>query len=169
MFGSERDQSKSPDSENDLRAVHGKRRRRKCGKKLGVPVEAEEDLGEAKAAEESLCATRVHVEAVPRHGKPGAHVEADFFPKIRETHGDFGADWRTTTHSGTLKSFTPCKGFGFVTADAGGEEVFAHIADNECLVDLAIGEAVTFLRQWDDIKGKFKCVCLMSDSLASLI
>ena len=58
--------------------------------------------------------------------------------------------------SGTIKKFFEDKGFGFVTPDEGGDDVFVHVKDNSCLEGCQGGEEVYFDKEWDDRKGKYK-------------
>merc|ERR1719491_820688 len=60
------------------------------------------------------------------------------------------------SESGTIKKFFEDKGFGFVTPDAGGDDVFVHVKDNPCLEGCQGGEAVNFDSEYDDRKGKYK-------------
>merc|ERR1712094_14368 len=60
------------------------------------------------------------------------------------------------SQSGTIKKFFQDKGFGFVTPDDGGEDVFVHVKDNPDLEGAQGGEEVYFDSQWDDRKGKYK-------------
>ena len=52
--------------------------------------------------------------------------------------------WHATDVSGTVKWFNPEKGFGFVTAEDGGKDVFVHISvlERSGLKTLAEGERV---------------------------
>jgi CspA family cold shock protein len=43
---------------------------------------------------------------------------------------------------GTVKFFNDAKGFGFITPDDGGKDVFVHI--NGCLEDIREGDTVSF-------------------------
>mmetsp|Transcript_102239 Transcript_102239/g.181545 ORF Transcript_102239/g.181545 Transcript_102239/m.181545 type:complete len:99 (-) Transcript_102239:173-469(-) len=58
--------------------------------------------------------------------------------------------------TGTIKKFFEDKGFGFVTPDEGGDDVFVHVKDNPDLEGCQQGDAVTYDAEWDDRKGKYK-------------
>ena len=58
--------------------------------------------------------------------------------------------------TGTIKKFFEDKGFGFVTPDEGGDDVFVHVKDNPELEGCQQGDAVTYDAEWDDRKGKYK-------------
>merc|ERR1712224_544079 len=58
--------------------------------------------------------------------------------------------------AGTIKKFFEDKGFGFVTPDDGGDDVFVHVKYNPDLEGAQAGDAVTFDQEWDDRKGKYK-------------
>merc|ERR1712224_778053 len=60
------------------------------------------------------------------------------------------------SQTGVLKKFFEEKGFGFVTPDDGGEDVFVHVKDNPSLESCGPGDTVTFDSEWDDRKGKYK-------------
>merc|ERR1719394_729683 len=56
--------------------------------------------------------------------------------------------------TGCVKFFNDAKGFGFITPDDGGDDLFAHrnqIADSQALQE---GDTVRFDEGWDDMKGK---------------
>eukprot|EP00931_Biecheleriopsis_adriatica_P014997 TRINITY_DN11719_c0_g1_i3.p2 TRINITY_DN11719_c0_g1~~TRINITY_DN11719_c0_g1_i3.p2 ORF type:complete len:101 (-),score=30.94 TRINITY_DN11719_c0_g1_i3:164-466(-) len=59
--------------------------------------------------------------------------------------------------SGTVKKFFEEKGFGFITPDDGGDDVFVHRA--QCGEDrsayLEEGDQVTYEVEWNDQKGKY--------------
>jgi CspA family cold shock protein len=57
--------------------------------------------------------------------------------------------------TGTVKFFNTTKGFGFITPDEGGKDVFVHISDVERsgLSGLADGQKVSFESQ-PDPRGK---------------
>ena len=57
---------------------------------------------------------------------------------------------------GTFKVYSKDRGFGFVTPDEGGEDVFVHVKDNPVLPDAQEGETVTFNKTWDNRKNKYK-------------
>lgn len=58
--------------------------------------------------------------------------------------------------SGTIKNFFQEKGFGFVTPDDGGDDVFVHVKENPELESCQQGDAVYYDAEWDDRKGKYK-------------
>merc|ERR1712060_560729 len=62
----------------------------------------------------------------------------------------------TMSTSGTIKKFFEDKGFGFVTPDDGGDDVFVHVKDNPDLEGCQQGDAVRYDAEWDDRKGKYK-------------
>mmetsp|Transcript_16108 Transcript_16108/g.12904 ORF Transcript_16108/g.12904 Transcript_16108/m.12904 type:complete len:92 (-) Transcript_16108:193-468(-) len=64
--------------------------------------------------------------------------------------------------SGTLKNFFEEKGFGFVTPDDGSEDVFVHVKDNPDLQYCQKGDTVSFDKEWDDRKHKYKGMNLSS-------
>ena len=57
---------------------------------------------------------------------------------------------------GTFKVYCKDRGFGFVTPDEGGEDVFVHLKDNPVLPDAQVGDTVTFNKTWDNRKNKCK-------------
>lgn len=59
---------------------------------------------------------------------------------------------------GFIKNFFDEKGFGFVTPSDGSEDLFAHIEDNAFMRDFYVGQPVSFDREWDDRKGKYKAM-----------
>lgn len=51
-----------------------------------------------------------------------------------------------STHTGTVKWFNDAKGFGFITPDGGGSDLFAHFQDIQStgFKSLKEGQHVTF-------------------------
>jgi len=70
--------------------------------------------------------------------------------RVSSAHSDI------MSQKGMLKKFFEEKGFGFVTPDEGGEDVFVHVKDNPKLDGCIAGSMVTFDSEWDDRKGKYK-------------
>merc|ERR1712127_258264 len=61
----------------------------------------------------------------------------------------------TMSLSGTVKKFMEDKGFGFITPDEGGDDVFIHIKQCNGAESLNAGDKVSFDNEWDDRKGKY--------------
>merc|ERR1712066_426890 len=61
--------------------------------------------------------------------------------------------------TGVVKKFFPDKGFGFITPDDGGEDVFVHRKCNgeDRTAYLEEGDKVEYEKQWEDQKGKWSC------------
>ena len=57
---------------------------------------------------------------------------------------------------GTIRKVFTGKGFGFISPDDGGDDVFVHVKDNPDLVGCQAGDAVRYDLEWDDHKGKYK-------------
>ena len=57
--------------------------------------------------------------------------------------------------TGTVKKFMEDKGFGFITPDDGGDDVFIHIKQCNGAESLSEGDKVTFDNEWNDRKGKY--------------
>jgi cold shock protein len=51
--------------------------------------------------------------------------------------------------NGTVKRWLGDRGFGFITADVGGHEVFVHVSALGGLVELREGQRVTFEEEPD--------------------
>ena len=56
--------------------------------------------------------------------------------------------------TGTIKRFNDEKGFGFIGADDGGEDVFCHRSKLEGVEYLEEGQQVEYEVAWDERKGK---------------
>ena len=63
-------------------------------------------------------------------------------------------------NNGTVKWFNAEKGFGFLTNDNGGEDVFVHFSAiaSEGFKTLNEGQKVTFDTEMDDRKNKIRAV-----------
>merc|ERR1719498_315611 len=61
--------------------------------------------------------------------------------------------------TGTCKKFFGDKGWGFITPDDGGDDVFVHrkvnTAGDDRTAYLEPGDAVTYEVEWDDREGKY--------------
>eukprot|EP00404_Azadinium_spinosum_P024174 CAMPEP_0180591012 /NCGR_PEP_ID=MMETSP1037_2-20121125/18975_1 /TAXON_ID=632150 /ORGANISM="Azadinium spinosum, Strain 3D9" /LENGTH=96 /DNA_ID=CAMNT_0022609267 /DNA_START=71 /DNA_END=361 /DNA_ORIENTATION=- len=57
--------------------------------------------------------------------------------------------------TGTVKKFMEDKGFGFITPDDGGDDVFIHIKQCNC-ESLSEGDQVSYDSEWNDRKGKYQ-------------
>merc|ERR1712203_701870 len=62
--------------------------------------------------------------------------------------------------SGTIKKFFEDKGFGFITPNDGGDDVFAHVKECPDLEGCSAGDAVNYDTKWDDRKGKYNATNL---------
>lgn len=64
---------------------------------------------------------------------------------------------------GTVKWFNPDKGYGFISDDNGGEDVFVHYSAivSEGYKTLSEGQKVTFDTQTDPRNGKLKAANVM--------
>ena len=60
--------------------------------------------------------------------------------------------------TGVVKKFFDDKGFGFITPDDGGDDVFVHrlCAGDDRSAYLEEGDKVNYEVEWDDRKGKYK-------------
>mmetsp|Transcript_3452 Transcript_3452/g.9265 ORF Transcript_3452/g.9265 Transcript_3452/m.9265 type:complete len:134 (+) Transcript_3452:119-520(+) len=58
--------------------------------------------------------------------------------------------------SGSVKKWFDDKGFGFITPDDGGDDVFVHRLALVGAESLEQGDTVTFDSEYDDRKGKYK-------------
>merc|ERR1719231_1117106 len=70
--------------------------------------------------------------------------------------------------SGTIKKFFHEKGFGFISPDEGGDDVFVHVKDNggdDAWTNVNQGDAVRYDAEWDDRKGKYKAANVTGDSI----
>jgi CspA family cold shock protein len=61
---------------------------------------------------------------------------------------------------GTVKMFKTDKGFGFITPNEGGADVYVHVSELEKtgLSSLSMGQRVTFEVESDPVKGKTRAV-----------
>jgi CspA family cold shock protein len=71
-------------------------------------------------------------------------------------------DWRHQMPNGTVKWFNSTKGYGFITPDNGGTDVFVHISavERAGLNGLNDGQKVSFDEERDPKKGKTSAVNL---------
>mmetsp|Transcript_98453 Transcript_98453/g.211034 ORF Transcript_98453/g.211034 Transcript_98453/m.211034 type:complete len:213 (+) Transcript_98453:68-706(+) len=77
--------------------------------------------------------------------------------KGSDSYGDFGGSNSRgygELQEGTVATFFEDKGFGFITPDDGGDDVFIHVKELVNCEALSQGEVVTFDVKWDDRKGK---------------
>merc|ERR1712151_552764 len=61
---------------------------------------------------------------------------------------------KVMSRTGVVKKFMEDKGFGFITPDDGGDDVFIHIKQCNGAESLSEGDKVTFDEEWNDRKGK---------------
>ncbi|AOG03001.1 cold-shock protein [Bosea sp. RAC05] len=66
--------------------------------------------------------------------------------------------------TGTVKWFNSTKGYGFITPDAGGKDVFVHISavERAGMRDLIEGQKLTYELEADRKSGKESAVNLRS-------
>mmetsp|Transcript_16885 Transcript_16885/g.43041 ORF Transcript_16885/g.43041 Transcript_16885/m.43041 type:complete len:128 (-) Transcript_16885:179-562(-) len=57
---------------------------------------------------------------------------------------------------GTVKRWNDEKGFGFISPDDGGDDVFVHRTGLQGCDALNEGDYVTYALNWDDRKGKYR-------------
>lgn len=64
--------------------------------------------------------------------------------------------------SGTVKWFNSTKGFGFITPDEGGQDVFVHISAVQAagMQGLNDGQKLTYELQKDEQRGKTSAINL---------
>merc|ERR1711971_552779 len=60
------------------------------------------------------------------------------------------------SETGTVKKFMDDKGFGFITPDNGGDDLFIHIKQCNGAESLSEGDKVSYDEQWNDRKGKMQ-------------
>ena len=61
--------------------------------------------------------------------------------------------------SGTFKKWFSDKGFGFITPNDGGDDVFCHVKENggdDAFSGVNAGDECNYDPEWDDRKGKYK-------------
>ena len=74
---------------------------------------------------------------------------------VARRRGLFASPLDGMSKSCTIKKLFEDKGFGFVTPDDGGSDVFVHYRENPCLQRCRRGDAVTFDTKWDVRKNKY--------------
>ena len=60
--------------------------------------------------------------------------------------------------TGTVKFFNDSKGFGFITPDGGGADVFVHVSGLNGADSLLEGDKVTYETKMDPKRGKQNAV-----------
>merc|ERR1719387_1393108 len=79
--------------------------------------------------------------------------------------GMFGSS-QTGSQSGIVKRWNPEKGFGFITPNGGGEDVFVHKSAISDGATLEQGSTVQFVAQWDSSRAKYRALSCSGSQLS---